>query len=296
VPDALWREIERAIAHATHSDFRIESRSRASGGCINAGWTLAGRGRRYYVKVNEPTRLCMFEAEAAGLAELARAGALRVPVPLAWGASSASSWIVLEYLVLAPREARTDAALGCALAQLHRHTRAAYGWERDNTLGSTPQPNPSVGEWPSFWREHRLGHQLALARDRGGNAKLLERGWALLEQVPGFFPGYSPAASLLHGDLWSGNAARGERGVPVVFDPAVYYGDRETDIAMTELFGGFSASFYAAYRDAFAVDPGYAVRKDLYNLYHVLNHAHLFGGSYVHEAARMIDALLAQVR
>ncbi|MEA3153876.1 MAG: hypothetical protein QOK44_1465, partial [Betaproteobacteria bacterium] len=114
--------------------------------------------------------------------------------------------------------------------------------------------------------------------------------------VPAFFESYTPAPSLLHGDLWSGNAACDATGVPVIFDPAVYYGDREADIAMTELFGGFSSTFYAAYRDAYPLDAGNAVRKDLYNLYHVLNHLNLFGGGYLRQAERMIDCLLAQIR
>ncbi|HLF24376.1 MAG TPA: fructosamine kinase family protein, partial [Burkholderiales bacterium] len=134
---------------------------------------------------------------------------------------------------------------------------------------------------------------LDLAKRNGYAGKLQDAGEKLLARVAQFFAGYAPASSLLHGDLWSGNAAQDGAGAPVLFDPAVYYGDREADIAMTELFGGFSSSFYAAYRSTFPLDSGYTVRKNLYNLYHVLNHLNLFGGGYLRQAERMIDALLA---
>src|SRR5262249_15620996 len=142
------------------------------------------------------------------------------------------------------------------------------------------------------WRERRLGHQLKLAAAKGGG-RLIERGHRLMEKLPAFFAGYRPAPSLLHGDLWSGNAAMTRGGEPVIYDPAVYFGDRETDLAMTELFGGFTASFYDAYRSDYAPDAGYSTRRTLYNLYHVLNHWNLFGGGYGAQAERMVAELLA---
>ncbi|HEV7392637.1 MAG TPA: fructosamine kinase family protein [Burkholderiales bacterium] len=291
-----WNEIERDIGAATGAAFSIAQRSAAAGGCINAAWRIEGRGRRYFVKVNEASRAPMFEAEAAGLSELHRRGPVRVPEAICQGSAAAASWIVLEYIQLGARTVRSDAALGLKLAELHRHTAEMYGWPRDNTIGSTPQPNNCSSSWLTFWRDQRLGFQLRLARERGYCGKLHTKGTQLLEHVPAFFERYTPAPSLLHGDLWSGNAACDATETPVIFDPAVYYGDREADIAMTELFGGFSSSFYEAYREAYALDPGYAVRKDLYNLYHVLNHLNLFGGGYLRQAERMIDALLAEIR
>jgi fructosamine-3-kinase len=290
-----WHDIERDIGAATGAAFTIAQRS-AGGGCINAAWAIEGSGRRYFVKVNEASRAAMFEAEAAGLAELQRASAVRVPEAICHGVALASSWIVLEYIQLGARTGASDAALGSQLAELHRHTAAHYGWLRDNTIGSTPQPNTRSSTWPTFWRDQRLAFQLRLAEERGYGGKVQTKGAQLLEHVPAFFESYTPAPSLLHGDLWSGNAACDATGAPVIFDPAVYYGDREADIAMTELFGGFSSAFYAAYRDAYPLDAGYAVRKDLYNLYHVLNHLNLFGGGYLRQAERMIDCLLAQIR
>jgi protein-ribulosamine 3-kinase len=290
-----WPDIERAIAEATSARFHIEQHTAASGGCINSAWVIAGSGSRYFVKTNDASRASMFEAETAGLEQLHRARAVRVPQPICHGSDRESSWIVLEHIALEPRAAASDALLGTQLAALHRRTADTYGWDRDNTIGSTAQINTCSHDWPAFWRESRLRYQLDLAKTKGYGARLQSQGEKLLEAVPRFFTGYTPSPSLLHGDLWSGNAAADENGVPVIFDPAVYHGDREADLAMTELFGGYSPSFYAAYRDAWPLDSGHAVRKTLYNLYHVLNHLNLFGGGYLRQAEGMIDSLLAEI-
>jgi fructosamine-3-kinase len=178
---------------------------------------------------------------------------------------------------------------------MHRHTADRFGWSRDNTIGSTPQINHTDEAWTTFFRERRLRFQLDLAASRGAPAALIDRGARLLEGLPGFFSVYQPAASLLHGDLWGGNWGCDGDGQPVLFDPAVYFGDRETDLAMTELFGGFDDRFYQSYRQSWAIDPGYSTRKVLYNLYHVLNHFNLFGGGYARQAQGMIDTLIAEL-
>jgi fructosamine-3-kinase len=291
-----WYDIERAITAATHATFTLERRSAARGGCINTASAIEGSGRRYFVKINDATHATMFEAEAAALCELERARAVRVPQPICHGANAEASWIVLEHIELAPRSRGADAILGAQLAQLHHHTAEVYGWTRDNTISSTPQSNRPSSDWPAFWRNQRLSFQLTLACQNGYGGKLQTEGEWLLERVPAFFAAYMPQPSLLHGDLWSGNAAADENDAPVIFDPALYYGDREADIAMTELFGGYSPAFYDAYRSAYPLDAGYSVRKNLYNLYHVLNHLNLFGGGYLRQAGQMIDSLLARVR
>jgi protein-ribulosamine 3-kinase len=288
-----WRDIELAIARATGSPFRIKSRDAVGGGCINETYRVEGPGFACFVKVNRADRAEMFAAEAAGLAALADARAVRVPKPVCHGANRERSWLVLEYIELRPVSGASLSALGRRLACLHRVTAARYGWHRDNTLGSTPQRNSPSDDWVDFWRERRLGFQLELARSKGGGRRLSELGRRLMETIPVFFAGFRPAASLLHGDLWSGNAAASEEGEPVLYDPAVYYGDRETDLAMTELFGGFAPPFYQAYRAEYPLDAGYETRKTLYNLYHVLNHFNLFGGGYGAQAERMIEQLLA---
>lgn len=288
-----WHEIERAIARATGRPFRVASRSAVGGGCINEAYRVEGAGLACFVKINRADRADMFAAEAAGLAALDETGLVRVPRPICQGADRERSWLVLEYLPLRPASDAGLRALGGQLARLHRVTAGQYGWHRDNTIGSTPQRNTPADDWVAFWRERRLGFQLELARARAGGARLDALGQRLMEKLPALLAGYRPAASLLHGDLWSGNAAATADGAPVLYDPAVYYGDRETDLAMTELFGGFAPAFYEAYRAEFPLEAGYESRKTLYNLYHVLNHYHLFGGGYGAQAERMMAQLLA---
>ena len=162
----------------------------------------------------------------------------------------------------------------------------------DRLLGATRQPNNWHTDWITFWREQRLGFQLELAAHHGYGGKLQLMGQTLMERLPEFFVDYQPVASLLHGDLWAGNHAYVADGNPVIFDPAPYYGDRETDLAMTELLGGFGSAFHAAYRAAWPLHAGYIQRKTLYNLYHILNHANLFGGGYARQAESMMKRLL----
>lgn len=285
------QDIAGAIGAATGQPFELAASNFAGGGCINRAQTLDGRdGRRVFVKLNDAARADMFAAEAEGLAELAASGAIRVPRPICHGVTDGQAFLALEHLNLGSRG--SGAHLGRRLAALHRHTAPRFGWRRDNTIGATPQDNTQADVWIDFYRRRRLGIQLELAAQRGIGGRLVEKGERLLARLDDFFPGYQPVASLLHGDLWGGNYGY-TQGEPVLFDPAVYYGDREADLAMTELFGGFPADFYAAYREAWPLDPGYATRRALYNLYHVLNHYNLFGGGYAGQAGRMLDELLA---
>jgi len=254
---------------------------------------LEGGGRKYFAKINDRSQFDSFAAEADGLSALAAAG-VRVPAPLCRGQAGEEAFLVLEYLDL--RGHGDHAALGRSLAIVHSISGESFGWRRDNYIGRTPQLNRCSPSWSDFWRQARLGPQLDLARKNGLGKGLLRKGEQLAEALPGLLSGHAPAASLLHGDLWNGNAGFLANGTPVLFDPAVYRGDREADLAMTELFGGFSKDFYSAYAEAAPLAPGYAVRKTLYNLYHVLNHANLFGGGYAAQAERMVERLLAELR
>jgi protein-ribulosamine 3-kinase len=273
---------------------REHPRADLGGSSLNGTWWLEIGCERYFVKTHAVSRLAMLEAEAEGLRELARPGAVRVPAPVACGGAGPCAFLALEWLDFGG--GGRDAALGTALAQLHRTTAEAYGWHRDNTIGTTPQDNARTEDWPAFFRDRRLAPQLALAARNGHGGRLQRAGERLLAAIPLLLAGHVPVASLLHGDLWSGNAARLASGDPVIFDPAVYFGDRETDLAMTELFGGFGSEFYAAYRATWPIDAGYPVRRTLYNLYHVLNHLNLFGGGYGAQASAMIGQLLAEAR
>jgi len=263
------------------------------GGCINQAFKLSDGKRSFFVKTNGADRLSMFEAEAAGLEEILASQSLRAPRPVCYGTSGGAAWLVLEFLELGGRG--SGAEMGRLLAHLHRTTGPRFGWKRDNTIGSTPQLNAWTDRWVDFLRDQRLGYQLQLAAQQDYGTRLQSKGERLRAGLDAFFSAYQPVPSLLHGDLWGGNAGYLTSGEPVVFDPAVYYGDREADLAMTELFGGFGADFHAAYREAWPLDPGYGTRKTLYNLYHILNHAHLFGGGYVGQAQSMLDRLLAEI-
>lgn len=292
----IWSHIARHIGEVTGTPFTPAGERPVGGGCINAANVLADGERRYFVKRNDADKEDMFAAEAEGLRELAKAGAVRVPEPVCWGACDGQAYLVMEYLELGSAGGRTQAELGRRLAAQHRVTRASFGWFRDNTIGATPQPNPPTEDWIEFYRRQRLGYQLSLAAERGAPRRLIEQGETLAAHLEALLAGHRPEPSLLHGDLWSGNYSALADGEPVIFDPAVYYGDREADIAMTELFGGFGRDFYSAYNDAWPLDPGYRVRKTLYNLYHILNHFNLFGGGYASQAEAMTGRLLAEIR
>lgn len=252
-----------------------------SGGCIHRCYRATIGGAPAFIKVNEASFADAFAAEADGLRALA-AAAVRVPQPLRHGTQGTQAFLLLEFLDL--RGSGDWAALGRMLAQAHRQTAARFGWPRDNYIGTTLQRNGWRDDWGRFFVERRLGPQLELARSKG---YAVDSGKAL-----DALTGHCPAPSLLHGDLWNGNAAFMPDGAPVLFDPAVYYGDRETDLAMTELFGGFPREFYDAYQAAYPLEAGYAVRKHLYNLYHLLNHLNLFGGGYLAQVRSTLSLLL----
>lgn len=265
-----------------------------SGGDINRAALLQSRSTSWFLKYRNNAPAGMFEAEAQALAEIAATGCIRVPDAIAWGAAGNTGWLVLEHLELTSNGPAS--LLGEQLAALHDISSNRFGWARDNYIGTTPQLNKRSDNWTGFWRDCRLQPQLTMARDAGFGSRLFDRGERLLANLGQLMQDHKPAASLLHGDLWAGNKAFTPAGQPVIFDPASYYGDRETDIAMTELFGGFEPAFYAAYRAYSPLSDGYPLRRELYNLYHLLNHLNLFGAAYLSRCESIIDSLLAQVQ
>lgn len=291
---SLWEDIKNDIESATGVAADIEQQGSVGGGCINQAARIRYGNTRYFVKLNTASGYDMFAAEAQGLTELRESKTLKIPEPVCVGSNARSAWLVMENLSLGGQG--SDALLGEKLADMHRVTRDAFGWDIDNTIGSTPQENAWLDDWIDFWRVRRLRFQLDLAARQGAGRGLLSKVERLIDEFPALFDGYRPLASLLHGDLWSGNYAFTSTNEPAIFDPAVYYGDREADIAMTELFGGFGRDFYAAYNNAWSLDAGYPVRKTLYNLYHILNHFNLFGGGYASQAQRMTESLLSELR
>jgi fructosamine-3-kinase len=249
-----------------------------------------------FVKLAPVSARTLLEAQAAGLLALAAAGAVRVPQVRASGHTGTAAFLALEWIDAVRADEACERRLGEGLAALHAVTAARFGWKRDNTIGRTPQPNGWCDDWLEFFRERRLRPQLTLAAHNGFAGLLAGPGERLLEALPWLLGGHLPRASLLHGDLWGGNWLATSEGEPVIFDPAVYYGDRETDLAMTRLFGGFGSAFYRAYEAAAPCPAGAELRGELYNLYHVLNHTNLFGGGYARQARVMMERLLAQGR
>lgn len=289
MPD--WARIIAALADAGQ-DVRSDAAPRpVGGGDISAAWRLETGSGAVFLKTGPSSSIDMFTAEAEGLEALAAPGVIRVPKVIACGASDNTAYVALEWLDLGRAARNTETRLGEQLAALHRSTARRFGWHRDNTIGLTPQHNEPSDDWVEFYREHRLESQLRLAADNGFTGALQEEGAKLMKRLPVFFESYSPEASLLHGDLWGGNWGSCD-GEPVIFDPAVYYGDRETDLAMTRLFGGFGRDFYAAYESAWPLCQGHRERCDLYQLYHVLNHLNLFGSGYLGRARELIRGLL----
>jgi fructosamine-3-kinase len=294
----MWAKISAQISAVTDEKFQIDNRRSVSGGCINQGYQISDGSRSYFVKVNQASQGAMFEAEVLELKQICNTKTIRVPQPICFGTEGNFAYIVLEWIDLGGRgNNQAWAEMGQKLAALHKyqppHSNSSinnhFGWDINNTIGSTPQINNWTNNWAEFWAEYRIGYQLKLAKNRGGHFPQGER---LLKVIPDLLAGYSPQPSLVHGDLWGGNAGVTSGGEPVIFDPAAYWGDREVDIAMTKLFGGFSAAFDHGYNQVWPLDSGSEQRKSLYNLYHILNHFNLFGGSYESQANLMIQQIL----
>jgi protein-ribulosamine 3-kinase len=287
--------VGRELAALSGAECAPAPAERVTGGSINTCYRWDAAAGALFVKVGPRAAHAAFTAEAAGLAALAAARALRVPEVRACGRTDSAAFLALEWIEAVPPSATCERRLGEGLAALHAVTAPRFGWERDNTIGRTPQANGWTDGWAEFFRERRLRPQLELAAQNGYAAVLAARGERLLEALPALLGAHVAAASLLHGDLWGGNWLAAPGGEPVIFDPAVYFGDREADLGMTRLFGGFGPTFYRAYEALAPLAPGAALRGELYNLYHVLNHANLFGAGYARQARAIIDRLLAEV-
>jgi fructosamine-3-kinase len=265
----------------------IRALTPVSGGDINEAARIETIDARYFVKWNLASPPRMFQAEARGLQLLATTNALRIPRVIAVIDQPPAQ--VLEWIDLGANKPAAAEALGRGLAQQHRSSAPTYGLDHDNFIGSNPQHNTPSRSWIEFFRDQRLGVQRDLAQRHGhltsDRARRLDR---VLNHLDQWIDERAVTPALLHGDLWGGNYLVDAQGQPVLIDPAVYYGDREAELAYTELFGGFGVRFYAAYNEAWPLDRGYADRRDLYNLYHLLNHLNLFGEGY----SGSVDAIL----
>jgi protein-ribulosamine 3-kinase len=289
------KTIAAALSRAIAAPVDDRSKRGVSGGSISQCWRYETARGPLFVKTGSAEAAEAFACEAAGLQTLARSETVRVPKVVACNTTDEGAYLALEWITLGAPTKASEALLGEQLAWQHRQTNAKFGWDRDNTIGATAQPNTWSEQWVAFLRDRRLAHQLDLAVTKGADAHVVDRGRQLCQMLDAFFSSYRPVPSLLHGDLWAGNWGTDDDGLPVIFDPAVYYGDRETDIAMTRLFGGFGHAFYTTYHSTWPLDQAAGTRSTLYNLYHVLNHYNLFGGEYLAKAGGMIDRLLAEL-
>ena len=278
---SLQARIESAITSATGEQARFEDSRSAHGGCINSSRVVKLEdGRQVFVKTNANATQYpgMFASEYEALQLLAKPNVINVPEPITY----ADDFIVTQAFNENERRSNWSELIGRQLALLHQATKnRRFGFEHDNYIGTTEQINTWTDTWLTFWREHRLGYQLRLfASKTGKDEKLLSLGEKVMNNLDGLLAGIDEAAVLLHGDLWAGNAAANDKGEPVIYDPASYYGHREAEIGMMRMFGGFGPACEAAYNEVWPLQDGAEQRIKLYRLYHELNHLNLFGDSY----------------
>ncbi len=291
LPEPVRRSVE-AVLGSVRGDRPV------GGGCISPSARLELAGGPVFLKYHSGAPSELFAVEAGGLDALRAAGSgLRIPEVLALGEAEEGGfvWLALEWLEPSGAAAGYGERLGAGLAALHGTDGGRWGWERDGFIGSLPQANEPTRRWAEFWRDRRLRPQLELAR-RAGIRPGGEAEWErLFAALPALLDGSAEAdgASLLHGDLWSGNVLAVGKGEPALVDPAAYRGHREVDLAMAELFGGFAPGFHAAYRESRPLLPGYEEgRRDVYQLYYLLVHVNLFGGGYVSRTASALRRVL----
>ncbi|REL28873.1 fructosamine kinase family protein [Thalassotalea euphylliae] len=286
----MWHTIETAISESTGKAFSIQSKAPISGGDTNLAFHVSGNDQAYFVKVNEKHALASFEQEYYSLEQLSYLTNISSPKPVTIGCSLDKSFLVLEYWQFVQGSASLWYQLGQQLALMHQScTHGEFGWQSDNFIGHTRQPNTWQKNWSMFFAEQRIGWQLTLLEEKSIQLGDIDH---ICGHCHDLLAHHHPEPSLLHGDLWQGNVGFTELS-GVIYDPACYYGDREADIAMTELFGLFPTSFYQGYQATFPLSKRYAKRKLLYNFYHILNHANMFGGVYIKQAKANLHRILS---
>lgn len=277
----LRKEIESVLHQNLGDKNSIIVAQAVSGGSINEVFRLQTEAGNYVLKVNDAGKFPnMFALEAEGLAAIRKTKTIAVPYVIGIGNAANQSFLLLEYIETGRKTTASMQQLGLQLAQMHQNSASNFGFEKDNYMGSLPQSNRKHDTWKSFFVEERLKLMVKLAFDASFiDPKLVSDFEKLYQKLGEFFEEEKPA--LIHGDLWSGNYLIGSNGKPYLIDPAVSYGFREFDLAMTQLFGGFSAAFYQAYEEEFPLQKGWQQRVDLWNLYPLLLHLNLFGTGYL---------------
>lgn len=285
----MWRSIALQISETLDQDFHLTEHQKIIGGDINEVYRISDENHHFFIKINERERYDLFIQEAFSLTALARPGQLSLPKVITHGTTKENAFLVMDYLPHMDEGEQNWILLGQQLAAHHRHTHDNhYGWDNENYIGRTVQSNKWQRNWSRFFAEQRIGLQLQLLAEQGHSLGTIDN---IVEDCAMMLQHHQPQPSMVHGDLWRGNVGF-SNSTPYLFDPAAYFGDREVDIAMTELFSGFPAEFYDSYQATNPLPDDYQERKQLYNLYHVLNHANLFGGSYIGQAQAIIDNMM----
>ena len=282
---------EQAIFQCTGLSNSVNNYQFISGGCINNAVKASTGQSDFFIKWNETVSDDMFEKEALGLHILHQTQTLPVPEVIGYGSVQGKHFIILEYID--SRKARSDfwEFFGQGLAELHRNKAQSHGLDHDNYIGKLPQSNEIRDDGIDFFIDQRLEIQLGLAFYNGLiDQKFKDHFRKIYPLLPSLLP--DEPAGLLHGDLWSGNFMLDGEGSAMIIDPAVYYGNREIELAFTQLFGGFDAQFYHAYQEVYPLEPGFNQRVDIYNLYPLLVHVNLFGTSYLTSVERTVKRLL----
>jgi fructosamine-3-kinase len=287
----MWQALSQQLSDTLMFNYTIAERTKVKGGDISECYMISDGEQRYFVKTNERSFINKYLIEADNIKSLRNTATVYVPELILTGTSKEHSFIVLNYLSTKPLDDdKQSYKFGVQLAKLHAWgEQKEYGYDQDNFIGNTLQPNKWDRKWNRFFAEQRIGWQLQLLREKGIELVNISE---FTETVQSLLANHHPRPSLLHGDLWHGNVANSAFG-PICYDPACYWGDRECDIAMAELFGGFQPEFFQGYESVLALDFGYSERKDIYNLYHLLNHYNQFGGHYLAEAEALIKNIMS---
>ncbi|MCF2946843.1 fructosamine kinase family protein [Paraglaciecola aquimarina] len=284
----MWHFISEQISQNIQQEFICDDVREIPEGDSHQTFRVSDGKRRFFVKVNEKIRHTNFQAEIEGLKHLNDTELFKISKVITDGVVSDHSFLVLEYIHMQPGNSENWQVFGQLLAKMHQQNKQnMYGWQEDNFIGKTSQNNKWQKNWSQFFAEQRIGFLLQLLADNGHKLADIDKA---VESVHTLLVGHNPQASMLHGDLWQGNTGF-YKDQAVIFDPAFYFGDRETDIAMSELFGRFPNEFYQGYNEIWPLESNYQYRKPIYQLYHTLNHALLFEGYYLDSAKSILKNL-----
>jgi protein-ribulosamine 3-kinase len=288
IPEEISDSLVSFFAESLHKELDIQFCNRLSGGSINSVYQLISNEGNFCLKYNDSASFPdMFEKEARGLELLRNAGEIRIPRVVTFRKTEHYSFLLVEYIDAGPRREDFFTDFGHSLALLHQHYGESFGLNHDNYMGSLAQFNAFHSEWSTFFKEERLEKQVNLAVSQGYfQSSDLAHFQKLYRQLGSICPTTKP--SLIHGDLWCGNFIVSDEGKACLIDPAVHYGHRETDIAMSTLFGGFDTEFYDAYNEVLPMENGWKDRMEIYNLYPLLVHLNLFGAGYLGMITRII--------